>query len=333
MTRGSKIIMQCSFWLYAIMIWWYFIDQWNYKEDQDPFGFFLHYGLNTTANVLFFYFLYGVLIPHFLFKKKYLLYILLLLASMSFLFCFQSMAWNNLEAYFFLHPRESDIWNLITSIFFYVLASIGFKLFEKWTISEKKRLILLEEVRKTELRFLKSQMSPHFIFNTLNNIYGLSLTSNQYTSRALRELSNIMDYVDQFSQAQKISISKEVAYFKSYIALNKLRYPIEVKFDYESRQSFLKIEPMLLLPFIENAFKHGNTNKDNCITIVLKVTNNHLMFHIKNTIDVQKRKDKVSGVGIQNVKKRLALLYPQQSALQTSIANETYSVKLNLNLV
>ena len=207
-------------------------------------------------------------------------------------------------------------------------------MYDYWQESEEQKVALLQEVKETELLYLKSQMSPHFLFNTLNNIYGLSLNNSSQTSLSISQLKDMMLYIETFETENKITIEQEIHYLKSFIALNQLRYSTPVHFEISNNQTHqIFIEPMIYLPFIENAFKHGSIEENNGIQILLLVTDHSIHFSISNKVAPNKRKDRVGGIGIKNVQRRLELLYPQVFALTTDIVHsDQFSVKIVLKI-
>lgn len=207
-------------------------------------------------------------------------------------------------------------------------------MYDYWKESEEKRIALQKEVYETELLYLKSQMSPHFLFNTLNNIYGLSLNNNPQTSMSIRQLKDLMMYVEQFELGHKITIEEEIEYLKSFIALNQLRHSVRVNFQYTAplTKQQIHIEPMIFLPFIENAFKHGKTDQLNAIDISLSIERERIFFTVKNSIGVDKRKDDVGGIGIKNVIRRLEILYPQSHVLKIFREDNLFFAELTLEI-
>ena len=208
-------------------------------------------------------------------------------------------------------------------------------MYDYWQDSEQKKILLLQELNETELLYLKSQMSPHFLFNTLNNIYGLSLNKDPQTSRSISQLKDLMIYVEKFESGNKIKLAEEIHYLKSFIALNQLRLNTHIHINIKSDKNnqLILIEPMIFLPFIENAFKHGDINGQSQLLITMEVITDRIHFHVKNKISPHKRKDKVGGIGIKNVKRRLELLYPKFHELITNETSDFFSVDLTVHII
>lgn len=191
---------------------------------------------------------------------------------------------------------------------------------------------------ESELRLLQSQLSPHFLFNTLNNMYGLSLTEHQKVPALLLKLSELLRYSVYEANETYVSLRSETGYLKNYIEFEKIRLGerLSLKTDIEpSLPEDFVIAPMLLIVFVENAFKHSRNSVDDniYIDINLKVWNDQLLFSVKNSYSPQqKRFDKNSGLGLDNVRKRLELLYPGAYALDIRSDEQLYTIMLQVKL-
>jgi sensor histidine kinase YesM len=190
-----------------------------------------------------------------------------------------------------------------------------------------------------ELKFLRSQISPHFLFNILTNLVSLARKRSDQLESSLLMLSGLMRYM-LYDADKKISLQQEVEYLESYVALQKLRFGREVKIDFNIELSQegtnYSIEPMLLIPFVENAFKHGTGYEDQpYIDISLMVSNGVLVFRVKNKFDreAEASKDDNSGIGLSNVRSRLSLLYPNRFDLVIQKDGHLFSIHLTLKLL
>ncbi|MDB5229788.1 MAG: hypothetical protein JWN76_593 [Chitinophagaceae bacterium] len=205
------------------------------------------------------------------------------------------------------------------------------------TEAERKLRERENETLKTELSFLRSQISPHFMFNVLNNIVALSRSQNHLVEGALIRLSNLMRYMLYESDEKKVLLENEVDYLKNYIELQQMRFgnDVQINFNCEGETSEYYIEPMLLIPFVENAFKHGIGIIENPeINIDLSVENNRLTFVVSNNYNDtdNNSKDNNSGIGLTNVSRRLNLLYPDCHVLNITKDNDRYTVHLSIEL-
>ncbi|CAL1516449.1 histidine kinase [Chitinophaga sp. MM2321] len=190
----------------------------------------------------------------------------------------------------------------------------------------------------TELKFLRSQISPHFLFNVLTNLVSLARKKSDRLEPSLIKLSDLMRYMLYDSQGKKVAVTKEITYLNSYIELQKLRFGNDVKIDnnivLDESADHCNIEPMLLIPFVENAFKHGVGLKDPWINIKLTVKDGGLLFEVLNQYDNEpgESKDDSSGIGLLNVKSRLDLLYKNNYTLTINNDDNLFHITLTLKL-
>ncbi len=207
-------------------------------------------------------------------------------------------------------------------VFFYVQYS---------KYKEKQQQDLLLETKKTELAFLRSQVNPHFLFNSLNNIYSLSHLGSKETPRAIEKLSALLRYAI-YEKSEFVSVKKEVKYIKDFIELQKMRYdyPLALNIDIDPRLDGQKIPPLILIAFVENAFKHGDLrNPDAPLEITVEKMNEAILFTVKNAV-AQQEKDEEGGIGLENTKKRLQLIYGENYDLKIDGKDMVYTVKLKL---
>jgi two-component system LytT family sensor kinase len=201
-----------------------------------------------------------------------------------------------------------------------------------------KDLVIGEQLKKekiaTELAYLKSQINPHFLFNTMNNLYGLSLSEPERTPDVILKVSAMMRYMLYESNEELVLLATEVEYLHSYIELEKIRYEGQtfVHFTFEGNINDELIPPILLISFVENIFKHGDIqNPRSAVEISLKVEDRRLTFKQKNKIAIR-GKDTMGGLGLKNVERRLALLYPGKHSVNVRNTNGMYECELILNL-
>ena len=202
---------------------------------------------------------------------------------------------------------------------------------------EEETILIKNESLLTELKLLKSQINPHFLFNALNNIYALSAIDSGKTQKSISYLSDMLRYVLYECEQELVSLDKEITYIENYIKLFSLKsskqYPIETDFIVENKS--IKIAPMLLIPFMENALKHSNIEKitDTFIRMKIHADAHKIRFEIENSISENpKIVDEVGGIGIENVKKRLAILYPDRHELLIDENSRSFKVNLNIDL-
>ena len=203
---------------------------------------------------------------------------------------------------------------------------------------EANRLLLatrqLEKQKlEAELQLLKSQIHPHFLFNTLNNLYVLALNQSAKAPAMVHKLSELMSYMLYDSNQRLVPLQKEIAHLQNYIALERLRYDhLEVTFANYISASDIKVAPLLMLPFVENCFKHGDKLHQGWIHLELSIANDVLIFKVENNKAQVQAGESRSGIGLDNVRRRLAHEYPQQHVLQTFDTQDTYLVVLQLSI-
>jgi two-component system, LytTR family, sensor kinase len=202
---------------------------------------------------------------------------------------------------------------------------------------EKHKREIENQNLSSELTFLRQQVSPHFLFNTLNNIYALSTFNQKATSDAILKLSEILRYMLYDVSADKISLKKEIIYLHHYIELQKLRLKedVVIQFNIVENLPDVLIHPMLFIPFIENSFKHGISYMDNCyIHIKMEAQDHQLIFEVENKNNWRLSDHQVdSGIGLENVKKRLNLLYPGKHRLTINDGDENFKIVLILEIL
>lgn len=328
------IVFWISYFLFNFIRWGSFFDDFLYSFKSNLVEF--------PLNIIITYFVIYYLIPHFLVKKRYWQFILLLLISLSVIYLIRTALiytfvthniWpeaENIKGPFYL--------NHILDVFIgqiYVIALVAtIKLSYDW-ITEKRKNEELEKMQlKTELDFLKSQIQPHFFFNTLNNLYYLVIEKSPNAPEVVLKLSEIMQYVLYEVKEPRISLIKEINYIYSYLELEKLRYgdKVESHIDIHGNIDDIYLPPLLFLPFIENCFKHGAKDNDRIkVDISFDIQGNFIYFTVQNTIGKQITSTTVNhGIGIQNVERRLQLIYNNRYLLETAIKKNKFKVYLKI---
>jgi two-component system LytT family sensor kinase len=217
--------------------------------------------------------------------------------------------------------------------------SVAYFFLKEWARNELVRNQLEAYQLSTEVKFLKSQINPHFLFNTLNNLFSMAQEKgNDELADGISKLSGMMRYMIYDSNAGGVPLNKEIAYLEDCITLNKLRYAddeVKVIFNHPANAGNVTIAPMLFIPFVENAFKHGvSIGQTSDINIAIVLADHRLIFTCINTkySTIKKMEDEKSGIGLENVKRRLDLLYPGKHTLQISEDEGKYIIKLEIDL-
>lgn len=296
-------------------------------------------------NMLIFYINYAILVPKLLIKKKNYYYffsiiILIWLGGVlsSELFPFRRMIrrpfveerifdQNRPKLLFYLRGRGA--------ILFFLIIGTMIRIFEEWNRNEKKRKEIEAQKNTTELKFLKNQLSPHFLFNSLNSIYSLTTKKSNDAPEAVITLSELMRYMLYQTNNDFVLLKSELNYIQNYIKLQRLRIVNneKVTLNIHGNISSQKIRPLLLISFIENAFKYGTDFKgDTLIDIDIYVNQNRFKFICVNLIGSSNKDDTNSGIGLKNTKGRLELLYPDKHKLFVTEKENTFKLDLTLIL-
>jgi two-component system LytT family sensor kinase len=220
----------------------------------------------------------------------------------------------------------------------FLIVSTVYRLVVDKIAYDKKQKEIVAEQLEMKLKFLRSQISPHFIFNVLTNLVSLARKKSELLEPLLIKLSDLMRYILYESDEKKVTLFKEVEYLKSYIELQSLRFGHDVAINADlhlpEKEMHRNIEPMLLIPFVENAFKHGIGVDQPFIEIQLAGENCILEFDVRNKLseDTIESKDGSPGIGLENVQSRLALLYPERHKLIVKRENNIFHIHLTLEL-
>tara|TARA_R110002049_G_scaffold37947_1_gene118612 strand:- start:898 stop:1674 length:777 start_codon:yes stop_codon:yes gene_type:complete len=239
-----------------------------------------------------------------------------------------------------MNPVTKNILFVTTGVYLVVLLVSAFKLLklhlknsEETKMLQTKILETQLKLKEQELHYLKMQIHPHFLFNTLNTMYGFALKKADETPEMILKLSNLLDYLLYQANKPFVLLKDEINHIEDYIALEKMRFhdTLNIQFIKDDISEDLKIAPMILLPFVENSFKHGAIKNGKLyIKMSLQSNNKQLFFNIENTN--AKTETAENGIGLDNIKKRLDLLYLNNYDLKIENKNDLFSVNLKLNL-
>lgn len=233
-----------------------------------------------------------------------------------------------------LFPEMLDIVMLFFNLFFVVSTAIAIKFYKRWNEKDFQEQKVQKEKVEAELQMLKTQINPHFLFNTLNSIYVLAMKQSELTANTVMKLSDILDYILYRIDTPKIAISNEINIIENYIELEKIRFSnrVDLNFNTDLKSQGIQIPPMLIIPFIENAFKHGvaKSVEKSWIKISIIETDGVLNILVANSKTQSKVEDKIGGIGLMNVKKRLNLLYKEKYQLNIFEKQMQYTVSLSI---
>ncbi len=305
--------------------------------------------LTNLLYISFYYFNSYFLIPKLLAQKKVIAYTLIIIGLLIVFGTFPRI-YRHLSDDLHILPANPILSNrtrhllppLLSggsiAIFLLVFViSTGVKVVSQWFTSEQKTKEIENEKLNTELSFLKSQINPHFLFNTLNNIYSLAEAGSEKTGEAVMKLSNIMRYILTEAKNDSVPLEKEIQFTSNYIEMQKLRLTPKSKVDFSitGDPAGKQVSPLIFLPFVENAFKYGiSTREASPICIQLNIKNGELDFQVKNNKhnNHMLKPAETTGIGIGNIKRRLELLYHNRYKLNLNDEKAMYTVNLNIQL-
>lgn len=337
MKKGLQIFWHIFIWL-SLISFFLFLVRNNARFTTQ--GILVIFGLYGLINISLFYINYLVLIPRFLNRKQYALYaatVLVIIIAYGFakygvglLFPNDVLMRSSREPITFASYYVSTI--LSSSLFIFMSVVLKFSI--DWFLNERIQRDLENQRLTAELAFLKSQINPHFLFNSLNSIYSLAYQHSDNTPGAILKLSEIMRYMLYESNDNKVALEKELQYLQNYIDLQKIRFGDKAFIDFkiQGKVDDQRIVPLLLIAFIENAFKHGVANDAaSAIKLLINIEDTRLYFYIRNKKHSNNR-DAAGGIGLSNVKRRLDLLYPGKYNLDIRDEIDTYTCELSLVL-
>lgn len=282
-----------------------------------------------------------ILIPRLLYRKKYgafaILFVLMILGSSTLKVYCMSLILHQPELLNLSGTLKIRLYENAISDFFLVSAGAAVKLMADYFKMQQHLAAIAKEKAETELNFLKSQINPHFLFNSLNAVYFLINKDNAEARNALHKFSEMLRYQLYELNGKKIPVEKEISYLKDYVDLQQLRKDekYSVRFDCAENVKGFSIEPLLLIPFVENAFKHLShfNNSKNYVILDLQRHNGTFSFRVENSKESGRTAtEKRGGIGLNNVKRRLELLYPGKHELKIRETENTYSVTLNIQV-
>ena len=303
------------------------LSMWAIKDRFDSnYSFFLH-GLNYTIAIMAIIWInHFIFIPSFFDKRRYFLYTILLIGSVF------------LVAY--LKGYGTDGWYGVYKMIFFLIYTTGAGMaafFVSRNIKFRRENDEKEKLQKEmELNYLKAQVNPHFLFNSLNSIYALSRQQSPETPDVVMQLSELMRYQLESSKMDTVLLKEELEFIENYLLLEEIRLSkrCTIEFLIDGDVSELRISPMLLIPFVENAVKHGaqSTNEQSIIDITAALENKTLHFRIENSVPSKIIISKRKGLGLENVTRRLNLLYPNSHVLEIDDKENLYRVNLSIDL-
>lgn len=339
MSKQKNILVHTTGWVLFLVIPILFSPAPGLSMDMFGKGYMQRELVACALLIGYFYLNTNILLQQFYFNGKYTLYILIIVGC----FVVTTMVPFLL---FQIHPppppdgaapmprkpeEGSILFEFGHNLFRFCVVtfvSLTLKISNRWKRAEQEKL-------NAELSYLKAQINPHFLFNTLNSIYSLAIQKSDLTPSAVVKLSSMMRYVVSESNRDFVLLDKELSYIRNYVELQQLRFgeAVQLLFFVHGNAGNSKIAPLILIAFVENAFKHGiNAEESSCIRISIDIDHHELRLEVFNNKVFVRREEEKSGLGIENTRGRLQLLYPNRHSLVITDTEESFSVLLTIRL-
>lgn len=328
----KTILLHLLFW---VLIVTYFA--WGFGLDINPKQSFINAAMFLPGHILIVYTLLYFLVPKYLLQRKFWQFFLGFFIMVCICALYTIIAQLSVNSIGVLQGANFTVGRNILPYIHVGAIAASIKLLKHWYVQRKQTIEAEQQRTVAELKLLKAQLHPHFLFNTLNNLYSHTLEFSPKSPEIVLKLSNLLRFMIYESNTPRIPLSKEIELLQNYISLEQLRYgdrldmSVSIKGDIDRFQ----IAPMLLLPFLENAFKHGTSKQiEQCwITMNLSIEDSQLKFKLINSLDPTSIENtQHGGVGLQNVVRRLDLLYKDTHSIETTKMEEVYIVNLDLEL-
>jgi two-component system LytT family sensor kinase len=336
---GNRILQHVLFWVFHLVfyaiLWGSFED--NYQQT------FLEEAIYLPVKIAFTYFTLYYLLPSFLLPGRYVSFFLWLLVSSFVAGTVQRYVAFNIDYPIYYPEALRDpffylpkIIKMFVSIYPVTFFAVAIKLLKYWYANQHEQQVLTQEKLRAELNFLKTQIHPHFLFNTLNNLYALTLKKSDRAPETVLKLSELINYMLYECVSDEVQLTKEIKFIGNYIDIEKMRYgdKLDVDLRVSGEVNERKIAPLILLPFVENCFKHGASEElqQSWVKITVDLQPRITIVKVENNKSSENGHSKKEGIGIQNVKRRLDLLYPGQHELKIISGEETFLVILTIQV-
>jgi two-component system, LytTR family, sensor kinase len=335
---SNRILQHSMFWIAQLVF--YAVIYGSYADNYAQT--FYEESLYLPVKIVFTYFVMYYLLPVFLLPGRYTqFFIWFAISSLAAGIGQRYMAVNfdypiyypeAINDPFFWFPKISK---MIAAIYPATFTALAIKLLKYWYANKQAQQILQQEKLEAELKFLKTQIHPHFLFNTLNNLYALTLKKSDLAPAVVLKLSELINYMLYECREDEVLLEKEIKFINNYVDIERLRYgdkldvEISIRGDYQDR----KIAPLIMLPFIENCFKHGASLEldQSWVKVDIELQPDLMLFKVENNKVATNGHSGPEGIGINNAKRRLDLLYPGNHELKIMSGNETFLVILTIN--
>lgn len=328
------VVFWIAYFVFNTLKWGHYFDDYWYSLKSNLVEFTIH--IFIVYGHIFY------LVPKFIYRKKYKIYVGLMILILGLVYVVRTELnillvtqeiWP--ESEFPSHFFDIDhILQVILGEIYVVSFVTAIKFVAEWFIEKKKNEELAELQLNTELKYLRTQIQPHFFFNTLNNLYALTLKKSDNAPRLVLKLSDMMQYILYEVDASKVSLLQEINHINNFLDIEHLRFPdrIETEMDITGDIDDIEVPPLLFLSFIENCFKHGLIEEQKImIRMSFEVTNNkYLVFKLSNNFDPTKHEESKHGIGLKNAERRLQLLFGNNFDLYANTIDDMYNLFLKI---
>lgn len=333
----NRILQHVLFWVAHIVFYAWLYGSFEDKYDQ----FFFEELIYLPGKMAFTYFVLYFLLPKFLLPGKYAEFFSYLVVSSFGIGIIQRYIAFNIDYPLYYPQALADpffyfpkIVKMIVAIYPVTFVAVAIKLLKYWYANQQAQQVLTQEKLQAELKFLKTQIHPHFLFNTLNNLYALTLKKSERAPEMVLKLSELINYMLYECTSEEVSLEKEIKFIKNYGDIEKIRYGDKVDIDIRVTGNLKdrKIAPLVLLPFVENCFKHGASEElqQSWVKVSIDAQPHGILAKIENNKAVLNGVTKKEGIGIANVRRRLDLIYPDHHELKIINGQETFLVILTI---
>ena len=335
--KTARIALHLVFWFCA---WFFFFFYYKRYSEVNSYTLLASF-INLVVAIATVYTFNYYLIPKILLKNQWKKFIAFAFVAIVLFFYIELLLTlflvvKLLYAGQSLFPEMVDVVMLLFNMFFVVFIAIAIKFYKRWSEIDIREQKVQKEKVEAELQMLKTQINPHFLFNTLNSIYVLAMKNSEQTANMVMKLSDILDYILYKIDSPRIAISAEIQIIENYIALEKIRFTNRVNLSLSSdfKSEDIQIPPMLIIPFIENAFKHGvaKSLEKSWVKISIQEADQMMNIAVSNSKGQNSTKSETGGIGLVNVRKRLDILYRDSYKLDISEKINSYDVFLSIPL-
>jgi two-component system, LytTR family, sensor kinase len=336
---GNRFLQHALFWTAHVVFYALLYGSFDDRYEKA----FLEELMYLPGKMLFTYFALYFLLPRYLLLGKYGAFLVWFIAASFAIGLFQRFVSFTID-YPLYYPEYlqdpffyvAKIIKMAASIYQVAFFAVAIKLLKYWYANQQAQQVLTQEKLQAELKFLKTQIHPHFLFNTLNNLYALTLKKSDKAPEMVLKLSELINYMLYECKSDEVALSKEIKFIRNYVDIEKMRYgdKLDVDIRITGDVGDRKIAPLILLPFVENCFKHGASEElqEAWVKVTIDSHADHVVIKVENSkASGNHHQNGNEGIGIQNVKRRLDLLYPERHSLKIINGEETFLVVLSIN--